>query len=220
MKYLIRTAQKEDIDAIVEFNCSEVPEWFHYTKEEKNVEGNVSWESLTPYERFMHGGWWLDPKLLEFYMGIINNFGQIYILTNPDGKVIGEADVVVDQENGDDSRPYGYLIWFMIHPEYRRKGLGTYFLNQVINSTYETYPMVNRFETIPEDERSLKLYNKCGLLSKYKGYELKIPLDHDFEIDDDIIVNKWMSERFPQNMKRITRFFYPSNYSWGFGKCK
>ena len=61
----VRAGTKDDIDALVEVDCSDVEKWYHYSPEGRGEQ--ASYDELSPLERTMHGGPWMDPTALTKY---------------------------------------------------------------------------------------------------------------------------------------------------------
>lgn len=60
MTVKVRRAEKNDIPAIVEVNCSDVEQWYHFTP--RGRAGPASYEELSSWERVMHGGPWMRRR--------------------------------------------------------------------------------------------------------------------------------------------------------------
>jgi len=117
----VRTATRADIPAIVEANCSDVKEWFHWSRSGRGEP--ASYDELRDWERRMHGGEWMDVGLLNRYWDELELYGVIPLVAELEGKVVGHLDVIASREPS-----FGRFLWLdvlMVHREYRRRGVAT-----------------------------------------------------------------------------------------------
>ena len=61
----VRFGTRDDIDALVEVDCSDVETWYHYSSEGRS--NPASYDELSSWERVMHGGPWMDRSALIEY---------------------------------------------------------------------------------------------------------------------------------------------------------
>ena len=117
----VRVGTKDNIDALVDVECSDVEKWYHYSP--KGRGDPAPYHELTLIERVMHGGPWMDPVALTKYWENIERLGIIPLVAEVDGKVVGHLDVVFSDE-----LPLGrflYLDVLTVHKAYRRRGVAT-----------------------------------------------------------------------------------------------
>jgi len=77
LKISVRKARKEDYTGIVEVHCSDVEKWYRCVGSEK-VE--ASYEELTPFERWLHGGPWMDEDTVRLHFDILKeNGGEVFV---------------------------------------------------------------------------------------------------------------------------------------------
>lgn|GEM_PF-2129949 len=121
----IRTAKRDDISQIVEAHCSDVREWFHWSKVERGE--RASYDELKDWERAMHGGDYMDASLLNRSWDEHESYGIVPLVAELDGKVVGHLDIIESRES-----PFGRFLWLdvlMVHVEHRRKGIATALVN-------------------------------------------------------------------------------------------
>ena len=125
MAVRVRRAEKRDIPAIVEVNCSDVERWYHFTP--RGRAEPASYEELSSWERVMHGGPWMDEAALSDYWRRMERLGVIPLVAELEGKVVGHLDVIFckDPVLGE----YFYLDVLMIHRSYRRRGVARALIN-------------------------------------------------------------------------------------------
>ncbi|MEM2795046.1 MAG: GNAT family N-acetyltransferase, partial [Thermofilaceae archaeon] len=119
MSLKVRVGTSNDIDALVEVECSDVDTWYHYSHKGRGEP--AKYEELTPLERVMHGGPWMDRSELADYWKCMKRLGIIPLVAELDGKVVGHLDVIFANE-----LPLGaflHLDVLKVHKAYRRRGV-------------------------------------------------------------------------------------------------
>lgn len=96
----IRKAHYNDTEQIVKLHCSFVEEWYHDPLKKK---GRCSYDELSSFERFLHGGNWMDVRCMKDHLDRYKEEGNFLLvaeLVGPIhskepfvGKIIGQADV-------------------------------------------------------------------------------------------------------------------------------
>lgn len=92
------------------------------------------------------------------------NYGQMYwFATDKNGKAIGMTGLYRDQINKDDNETV-WLGWFGVHPEYRKRGIGSSLLKFTINEAKsQGYPTMKIYTSTDENEWAAhKLYEDFG----------------------------------------------------------
>ena len=116
-----------DIEALVSLNCREVDEWHHYSKD--GMQGAPStWEELSTWERWRHGGPWLDSDLLSLHLKIIEEAGGTVLVARQKGEIIGELEAAYDMQSLEGGR--AHIVWMVVDPAWQRKGVGSLLAKQ------------------------------------------------------------------------------------------
>jgi ribosomal protein S18 acetylase RimI-like enzyme len=92
------------------------------------------------------------------------NYGQSYwFATDGNGKVIGMTGLYLDQKNRNDKSNI-WLGWFGVHPDYRRRGIGSSLLQFSINEAKSSgFKTMKIYTSTDENELAAhKLYNDHG----------------------------------------------------------
>ena len=100
-----RRATREDLQAIVEVNKSDVDEWHRWSRQ--GIGAKSTYKELSGWERQIHGGPWLHLKALERYWDYMEKTSITCLVAEIEGNVVGHLDV------------------FMVHKGYRRRGVAT-----------------------------------------------------------------------------------------------
>lgn len=97
-------------------------------------------------------------------LDITNEWSTLILDTNTN-KLIGAC--MVGFVNG-----LPYILDFVVHPEFQRRGLGTKMLQRTLNLLFKTYPAIRLNVTVGNDAE--KFYEKSGFISlAEKGYMIK-----------------------------------------------
>ncbi|GAG24599.1 unnamed protein product, partial [marine sediment metagenome] len=88
----VRFGTRDDIDALVEVECSDKETWYHYSSKGRGAP--ASYEALSSMERYMQGGPWMDPTALRNYWDHIDRLSIIPVVAEIDGKIVGHLDVL------------------------------------------------------------------------------------------------------------------------------
>jgi len=155
---LVREAEEQDLEDIVECHCSDVEKW-HGLRDGKVVE--LRYEESTTYERcHFNCGEWLDRDVCRLHMHLLKEKNEEAFVAELKGKVVGEAEVCLAEE----PLPYGryaFLTTVMVHRNFRRMGIGLALVQRTIQ--WAQLRGYQAYDTIPENEISEGLYSKAGL---------------------------------------------------------
>ena len=170
----VRLGSKDDILALVKVECSDVEQWYHYTPKGRGEPS--SYNELSPLERVMHGGPWMDPVALTKYWKDIERLGIMPLVAELDGKVVGQLDVIFSEEV-----PLGrflYLDVLMVHKAYRRRGVATALIEHA--ETLAKNRGVGFMLVSPQqyDGPSGLTYRSCGFEKAFDAYELEASIEH------------------------------------------
>ena len=120
----VRSATLDDIPAIVAIHRADLVTWKRWDADD-NVHLS-DYADLTPYERWLNGGWWMDPGLYRPYLErLLRPDGAgMALVAELDGQVLAEAEAWL----GNEPPPYGRNLNLSVIYTLRgnaRRGLGT-----------------------------------------------------------------------------------------------
>ncbi len=110
-----------DIEALASLNCREITEWHHYV-EDGSRGAPSTWEKLSRWERWRHGGPWLDPNLLQLHLKILEEAGGVVLVARQKEEIIGELEIAYDVGIPQERR--AHIVWIVVDPAWQRKGIG------------------------------------------------------------------------------------------------
>ncbi|RLI26333.1 hypothetical protein DRO57_01410 [Candidatus Bathyarchaeota archaeon] len=174
MSIRVRLGTKDDIPALVEVECSDVEEWYHFSPEGRGEK--ASYDELSSLERVMHGGPWMDPEALAEYWKVIERLGIIPLVAEIDGKVVGHLDVVFSDE-----LPLGrflYLDVLTVHKAYRRRGVATALIKEAEGLARERNVDFLLVQPEKYEGPSGLTYRSCGFKKAFDVYQLEIHIGH------------------------------------------
>lgn len=170
MKVSVRVGSRDDIDALVEVECSDVKSWYHYSY--KGQGEPATYEELTPWERMMHGGPWMDRSELTKYWENMERLGIIPLVAELDGKIVGHLDVLFSDE-----LPLGsflYLDVLKVHKAHRRRGVARALIQEaerMARSKRVGFMLVSPREY---EGPSGLTYRSCGFEKAFDTYDVEI----------------------------------------------
>lgn len=206
-KLKIREATIEDTSEILSCNVEDIEKWRHWNPE-KGFQEECSWEELTPLERFMNGGPWLDPQTLKIHFKIVKEANGSIVIAEYNDEIVGEIDYVMDQE---DYYNYMSVLWLVTRPKYRRRGIATSLMYHVMRIAKEQ--KCKRIIIEPEDYRSLNLYTKLGFKKNYELLQVNIGTLPKLKIDAEINIRDWNNPP-PSNFREVVGLYYTPRYDW------
>jgi ribosomal protein S18 acetylase RimI-like enzyme len=205
-----------DIDALVSLNCREIPVWHHYTKD-GSQEAPSTWEKLSSWERWRHGGPWLDPNLLSLHLKILEEAGGTVLVARQNEEIIGELEIVYDFTSPQMKR--AHIVWIVVNPTWQRKGIGTRLVKRgreiATQMGCRVMTVVSEDQTSYNFYTSLKFQKTDSLLffSKELGNG-KPPLHID---DVQTLPLEWKQRpRPPIGFKLTIGSNYTPSYTWSY----
>lgn len=174
LSIMVRMGTSDDISSLVEVECSDVEEWYHYSSEGRGEQ--ASYDELSSLERYMHGGPWMDSTALKKYWKTIERLGIIPLVAEIEGKVVGHLDVIFSDE-----LPLGdflYLDVLMVHNSYRRRGVARTLIREA--ERLARNKNVGFMLVQPEEYEgpSGLTYKSCGFEKAFDTYLLETPIVH------------------------------------------
>lgn len=117
-EFLIRPATPADAAAITAVHCSHVQVWRRGGTGEA-----VSYDALSPYEQWLHGGPWMNRETCTVYLERWLEAGHLALVALEGDAVVGEAEFVED----DEPSPYGHVLHvslLFVHRDWAGRGVG------------------------------------------------------------------------------------------------
>jgi len=173
MDVKVRSGTRDDIEALVEVECSDVEVWHHFSSEGRGAP--ASYQELTPSERCMHGGPWMDAGTLTRYWHHIERLGIVPLVAELNGKVVGHLDVIFSSELSLGS--FLYLDVLTIHKAYRRRGVAKSLIKEaerLAKSRKARYMLVQPQQY---EGPSGLTYTSCGFKKAFDVYDLEMPVN-------------------------------------------
>lgn len=170
MTIKVRFGNKDDIDALVEVECSGVEIWYHYSSKGR---GNpASYDELSPWEKFMHGGPWMDATTLTKYWDRIERLGIIPLVAEFDGKIVGHLDVIFSEDPA--LGRFLYLDVLTVHKAYRRRGVASILIKEAEKLAIERKAEFMLVQPEEYEGPSGLTYRNCGFKKAFDVYSLEI----------------------------------------------
>ena len=94
---IVRAATAQDIAGIVDLHKAANPYGDWYRNPFQRL-GRTAYEDLTPLERFLHGGSWMDLSLCRRHVHEYQRRGFPVLVAEDRGRVVGECEVWLDEE--------------------------------------------------------------------------------------------------------------------------
>jgi ribosomal protein S18 acetylase RimI-like enzyme len=205
-----------DVEALVSLNCREVTEWHHHAKDGSR-EALSTWKDLSTWERWRHGGPWLDPSLLSLHLKILEEIGGTVLVARQNGEIIGELEVSYDI--GSPERRRAHIVWMVVDPAWQRKGIGTLLVKQGQKMASK---MGCQLMTVSsEDQKSYSFYSSL----KFQKTDSLLHFSKELEkgkthaqIDDlQIIPLEWNQRpKPPIGFKLVIGNNYTPSYTWSY----
>jgi ribosomal protein S18 acetylase RimI-like enzyme len=170
----VRLAATDDIDALVEVECSGVDTWYHYSS--KGRGDQASYAELKSWERVMHGGPWMDVTALAEYWKRIERLGIKPLVAEVNGKVVGHLDVIFSDE-----LPLGrflYLDVLTVHKAYRRLGIASILINEAERLGKHEKAKLMLVQPEEYEGASGLTYRSCGFEKAFDTFNLKTTVNH------------------------------------------
>jgi GNAT superfamily N-acetyltransferase len=124
MRIHIRPATVDDAAAISAVHRSNVTQWRRW--EDDGTLRPARYADLTPFQRWINGGPWLDPQMCAYHLRRRMRGGSTVLVAEvpKGGRILAEAELSL----ADEPRPFGRnlnLAVLYVHRNYHRQGLGS-----------------------------------------------------------------------------------------------
>jgi ribosomal-protein-alanine N-acetyltransferase len=98
-----------------------------------------------------------DPYPKNLLYILFSLYPELFLVTETGNKIVGYVSGLVRRDG------YGHIVSICIHPDYRRKGLGTAMMYTIEKILKETFGVCRyRLEVRVSNEVAIKLYHKLG----------------------------------------------------------
>lgn len=166
----VRPATPGDAPQITRVHASDVEIWYRWKLDLTKVEAKR--EDLSPWERYMLGGWWLEEPLCRAHLEKFLQLGQWPLVAELDGRIIGEMEVIVGPDPG-----WGWTAHIdalVVERGFRHQGAGRALVEEGRRLALEAG--CSSYTLCPEDT-AVGFYRKCGLTDVWaRQRDVRVPL--------------------------------------------
>lgn len=155
----VREAGPQDVKGIVSVHVSNTSAWF-------NSKGNPArrfHESLSPYERWLSGGPWMDEGLCRQHLENLLSSGGTALVAEVGSRILGEIAAIPSLER--EGRAL-HISLLYVHKDHQGKGLGRALLEVVLERAQARG--CDLITVWPEDD-ARGFYEKLGFVPIYTG---------------------------------------------------
>lgn len=192
----MRGATLDDTQAISALFRTHISVW-----QRLNAAGNVedvAYDSLTIYERWLHGGPWMSVETAAIHLSHLLRGAGIPLVVEAEGKIAAYAEVF----RGSEPEPYSdhyHLSLVMIDPDFANAGLQDVILNDLLEQARIARLTRVTANCIAGDVTTQSLYSRHGMsiLSRVQRYNLPAKSGQGFykvveHLDDSAQqINNW-----------------------------
>ncbi|MBI3244184.1 MAG: GNAT family N-acetyltransferase [Chloroflexi bacterium] len=121
-KIIIRPAVVADAPAISAVHCSTVERWL--AQDADGVERPARYNDLTPFQRWLNGGPWMDAETCAGHLKRLVAAGGYPFVAELNGRILAEAELTL----ADEPAPFGRnlnLAVLYVHRNHQGQGLGS-----------------------------------------------------------------------------------------------
>jgi predicted N-acetyltransferase YhbS len=138
----VRPATPADVPAIVAIHRSDLVTWKRWDADDNAHLADYA--DLTPYERWLNGGWWMDPDLYRPYLErLLRPDGAgLALVAEMDGQVLAEAEAWL----GDEPPPYGRNLNLSVF--YTQRGYAGQGLGSALMRAFEAHAAAHDWDTM------------------------------------------------------------------------
>ncbi len=128
-KIIIRPATVTDAPAISAVHCSTVARW--YTLDAVGVERPARYNDLTPTQRWLNGGPWMDAETCGHHLRRLIAGGGHALVAELNGRIVAEAEL----HTADEPPPFGRNLNMSVlyaHRNHQGQGLGSLLMQRAL----------------------------------------------------------------------------------------
>lgn len=163
-KIIIRPADVADAPAISAVHRSNIERW---QIEDGLDRRPARYADLTPYQRWLHGGAWMDAETCAYHLGRLIHGGGIALVAEVDGRVLAEAELHPAIEPPPFGRTLNLSVLY-VHRNHQRGGLGSALMEHALKLAEDCDTFTVSHAEAPD------FYKKYGLklAARYKRFQL------------------------------------------------
>lgn len=161
----IRPTTLADANDICAIHVSNIDRW------ETGSGASARYADLNPYQRWLHGGPWLDPGTCAHYLERFLSGGGLAFVAEVDGRVLAECEL----SPADEPPPYGRnlnLNTLYVHRNHQGQGLGSALMQHALNLA--TQLQCDTFQVA--NAEASEFYQRHGLKQTERWVRMKIPV--------------------------------------------
>lgn len=205
-----------DLTSLVDLNRRHITEWHHYDSTGQKGK-RAHWKELSRWERYQHGGPWLDPQLLRLHLEILKETGNIVLVARDADSIIGQLELIFEQESPE--LKYAHITWMVVDPDWCRKDIGTTLLKEACKTVLNHG--CKSLTTTAESDKTKIFYEANGFqVISHKGTFLKqlTKLNQsDHSTDIETIPLDWkLREHLPLGFIHTLGNKHTSSYTWAY----
>jgi len=110
--------------------------------------------------------YWDTPEVVRYQFGVLEPIGGRVLIAVRGDRVVGHCEFIPTREP-EPCGFWGYLEALEVHRDFHRQGIGTALVQESIRRCRALG--CERFGSAPDDERSTRLYRKCGMIRHEEG---------------------------------------------------
>ncbi len=214
---IVRKLQPRDLPELIELNKREVKEWHYYDPKTGNLGKKASYDDLSPFERYLNGGFRVDPACMDLYYEMIKSYGEIFVAENQStDEIVAEVEIIYSSE----PQPIGrisQIIWVLVRHESRFQGIGIKVLRYAIERIIKNRTDFEYIDTVinPSNKSVVSIFEH-SYLKPWKTVSVwHIPENYmKKEITDDVELFKRPIIDMPIGFSRISDLSQPTTYLW------
>lgn len=168
----VRGALLDDTQAISSLYRAHISVW-----QRMNPAGQVQdipYESLTIYERWLHGGPWMSVETAAIHLSHLLCGAGIPLVVEADGQILAYAEAY----HGVEPEPFGdhlHLAHLVVHPQHAQDGLQDILLTDLLDQARISRCTRLTANCIANDSESRELYARHGMVPRARVKRFNLP---------------------------------------------
>jgi hypothetical protein len=150
----VRPATLQDTSAISRLFCARIGRWQRLDAQGRGED--VSYEQLTLYERWSHGGPWLSVETAAIWLNQLLSGAGLPLVLEHENRLIGYAELYTNDET--ELRAHGHIAEWLIEDDAPVDALMTFIEGMVPRAPQGRLSAA----CSPYDTASVELYGRCG----------------------------------------------------------